>query len=94
LQLVDAAYDLVEERIRGGTASSQETTFFLKMGSSRERIEQERLRGEIELQRVKAEQLEGQKRVEELYGQALEAMRDYSGLGPAQQDSIEGSVEE
>jgi hypothetical protein len=32
---------------------------------------------------VKKEQLEGQKRVEELYINALEAMRGYSGLGPA-----------
>jgi hypothetical protein len=51
------------------------------MGSTRERLEQERMRHEVELMEVKKEQLEGQKRVEELYVDALEAMRGYSGNG-------------
>lgn len=81
LYLADAAYDLAEEQISAGTASSQVITHFLKAGSSRERLEQERMRHEMELMEVKKEQLEGQKRVEALYGEALEAMRSYSGLG-------------
>lgn len=84
MQLSAAAYDLAEEQINSGTASSQVITHFLKMGSSRERAEQERLRQEVHLMEVKAEQLEGQKRVEALYGDALEAMRSYSGQGPQQ----------
>jgi hypothetical protein len=80
LQLSDAAYDLAEEQIRSGTASSQVLTHFLKMGSTRERLEQERMRHEVELMEVKKEQLEGQKRVEELYANALGAMRGYQGL--------------
>src|SRR4051794_16185677 len=82
-QLASAAYDLAEEQIRNETASSQVITHFLKMGSTRERLEQERMRHEVELMEVKKEQLEGQKRVEELYVNALEAMRGYSGLAPA-----------
>lgn len=81
MQLANAAYDLAEEQIDSGTASSQVITHFLKMGSSRERLEQERMRHEVELMEVKKEQLEGQKRVETLYADALEAMRGYSGLG-------------
>jgi len=81
LQLADSAYDLAEEQMLAGTASSQVITHFLKVGSSRERLEQERMRHEMELMEVKKEQLEGQKRVEALYGEALEAMRSYSGLG-------------
>jgi hypothetical protein len=84
LQLADAAYDLAEEQIRSGTASSQVVTHFLKVGSTRERLEQERMRHEVELMEVKKQQLEGQKRVEELYVNALEAMRGYSGNGPQQ----------
>src|SRR3954451_7896475 len=80
-ELASAAYDLAEEQIRTGTASSQVITHFLKMGSTRERLEQQRMEHEIELMDVKKEQLEGQKRVEELYVSALEAMRSYSGLG-------------
>src|SRR4051812_56543 len=82
-ELTNMAYDLAEDQIRGGTASSQVVTHFLKMGSTRELVEQEKMRGEIELQRVKMEQLEGQKRIEELYLNALEAMRGYSGQGSA-----------
>lgn len=93
MQLADAAYDLAEDQIQSGTASSQVITHFLKAGSSRERLEQERMRHEVELMEVKKEQLEGQKRVEALYGEALEAMRSYSGLGPAQ-DSVEGDFVE
>lgn len=59
------------------------------MGSTRERLEQERMRHEVELMEVKREQLEGQKRVEELYANALEAMRGYSGLGTGE-NSIDG----
>jgi hypothetical protein len=79
-ELAAYAYDLAEEQIRAGTASSQVITHFLKAGSRRERMEQMRMEHEIELMQVKKEQLEGQKRVEELYVSALEAMRSYSGL--------------
>ena len=82
LELASAAYDLAEEQIHAGTASSQVITHFLKAGSMRERLEQERMAHEIELMDVKRQQLEGQKRVEELYVSALEAMRSYSGFGP------------
>ncbi len=79
LELSAAAYDLAEEQIRSGTASSQVITHFLKAGSMRERLEHQRMEHEIDLMDVKKQQLEGQKRVEELYVSALEAMRSYSG---------------
>lgn len=94
IQLADAAYDLAEEQIETGTASSQVITHFLKMGSSRERLEQERMRHEVELMEVKKQQLEGQKRVEEMYANALEAMRGYSGLSPGQDVIDSDGVEE
>lgn len=81
-QMVALAYDLVERRIREGSATSQEVTHFLKLGSTREQLEQERLRHENHLMRVKREALESQKRVEELYKSALDAMRTYSGQEP------------
>ena len=78
-ELVSAAIDLAERQIKNGTASSQVITHFLKLGSTREQLEQERLGHENELTRVKIEALESQKRVEEMYQKALEAMRSYSG---------------
>lgn len=81
-ELASQAYDLAEEQLQAGTASSQVITHFLKVGSTRERLEHERMREEMVVMRIKAEQLEGQKRVEALYAEALDAMRSYSGLGP------------
>jgi hypothetical protein len=81
-ELVSQAVDLAEKQIRSGTASSQVITHFLKLGSTRERLEQERLEHENELTRVKIEALESQKRVEELYMEALTAMRSYTGDVP------------
>lgn len=86
-QLVSDAIDLAEQQIRQGTASSQVITHFLKLGSTRERLEQQRLEHENELTRVKIEALESQKRVEELYSEALAAMRSYAGdLRPPEHD--------
>lgn len=78
-QLIGKAFDLAEEQILGGTASSQVITHFLKLGSSREKLEQERLREENALLRAKAEAMASAKNVEELYAAALDAMRSYSG---------------
>lgn len=81
LELSSAAYDLAERQIIEGSASSQVITHFLKAGSMRERLEQQRIQHEIELMEVKQEQLKAQTRVEELYVDAIEAMRSYSGFG-------------
>jgi len=80
--MVSQAVDLAEKQIRAGTASSQVITHFLKLGSTRERLEQQRLEHENELTRVKIEAIESQKRVEELYMEALNAMRSYAGDAP------------
>lgn len=80
-QLISLAVDLVEQRLLEGTASSQETTHFLKLGSMKNRLEMEKLRKENELLQAKAEALQSAKRVEELYSEAISAMRRYSGNG-------------
>jgi hypothetical protein len=81
-EVVSQAIDLAERQIQAGTASSQVITHFLKLGSTREQLEQQRLEHENELTRVKIEAIESQKRVEELYREALAAMRAYSGQAP------------
>lgn len=78
-QLVSLAYDLVEKRLREGTATSQETTHFLKIGSRRERLEREILEKQRDLVGAKTKHIEAQERNEEMYTKALEAMRRYSG---------------
>lgn len=78
-QMAALAMDLVEQRLRDGTASSQETTHFLKLVSSKAVLERDRLREENKLLRAKTEAIESAKRVEELYADAIKAMRTYSG---------------
>lgn len=78
-QLIALAVDLAEKQIREGNVSSQVISHFLKLGSSREKLEQERLAKENELLTAKTEAMASAKRVEELYGEALNAMRAYAG---------------
>lgn len=81
-QLISLAMDLAEKRIREGTASAQEITHFLKLGSTVGTLERERLQRENELLKEKVESLASGKRMEELYAQAIDAMRTYSGQKP------------
>lgn len=78
-QLISLAVDLAEKQIREGTASSQVITHFLKLGSTREQLEQARLANENGLLRAKIEQIDQGHRVEELYSNAIEAMKSYNG---------------
>lgn len=78
-QLIAEAVDLAERQLLDGTASSAVITHYLKLGSTRAKLENEKLMKENELLRAKTEAMESQKRVEELYQNALDAMRRYSG---------------
>lgn len=80
-QMIALAMDLVEQRLMDGTASSQETTHFLKMATSKAKLEQELLEREVELKKAKTEALQSAKRIEELYDKAIAAMRNYGGQG-------------
>jgi len=83
-QLVSLAIDLAEKQMIEGTASSQVITHFLKAGSTREKIEKDRLRREVELLEAKVEGMASAKKVEELYSEALNAMKTYTGQEPEQ----------
>jgi hypothetical protein len=81
-QLVALAYDVVEKRLRSGDATSQETTHFLKLGSTMAQLEKEQLQARVELLQKQVEQLESNKRLEEKYDAAIAAMRSYAGQEP------------
>ena len=81
-QIISLAMNLVEKRMLDGSATSQEVTHFLKLGSTRERLEQERLAQENKLLQAKIESMASQKKIEELYEEAIRAMRTYGGLDP------------
>ena len=85
-QMIALAVDLVEQRLLDGTASSQETTHFLKLGSMKNRLEMEKLKEENKLLQAKTESIQSAKRIEELYTEAINAMRRYSGNGDGDDD--------
>lgn len=78
-QLIAESMDLAEKQIIEGTASAQVITHFLKLGTTRAVLENEKLKSENDLLKAKIETLQSQQRSEELYQEALNAMRRYSG---------------
>lgn len=78
-QLGALAYDLAEKQLRDGTASSQVVTHFLKMVSTKEKLEKEILEKQKDLITAKTESIQSAKRIEELYKDAMKAFSTYSG---------------
>lgn len=87
-QMIDLAVTLVERRLRDGSASSQETTHYLKLASRKSRLENEKLKEELALIKAKTEAIQSSKKVEELYADAIKAFKTYSG----QEDSDDQNV--
>lgn len=79
-EMIALAVDLAEEQLRNGTASSQVITHYLKLGSSKERIEKEMLEKQKELLTAKTESLQAARRAEEGYDRVLEALKRYNGF--------------
>jgi hypothetical protein len=78
-QMIALAFDLAERQLSDGSASSQVITHYLKLATSREKLEKEKLELEKTLLQARAENISSAKRVEELYISALSAMREYQG---------------
>lgn len=81
-QMIDLAVSLAERQLRDGTASAQVITTYLKLGTSREKLEQERLRQENALTMKKIEVMAEGNRLGELLDKAMSAFKSYSGDGP------------
>lgn len=79
-QLIALATDLAEQQLIDGTASPSVITHFLKLASTRQQLELEKMRSETELLRAKADAVQSNQRSEELYAEAIAAMRRYSGV--------------
>lgn len=78
-QLISLAVDLAEKQLSEGTASAQVIAHYLKLASTRERLEKEKLMKENELLKAKTDSLHSAKKIEDLYANALNSMRRYSG---------------
>jgi len=78
-QLIMLAVDLAEQQLSDGSASSQVITHYLKLGSTKDRIEKEILEKQKDLIQAKTDSIRSAKKIEELYANALRAMKTYSG---------------
>ena len=85
-QMIALAVDLAEKQRIEGTASSQVITHYLKLATTKEKIEREILEKQKELIVAKTENLQSAKRIEELYSNALNAMQNYSGQTCSMED--------
>lgn len=79
-QLIAAAMNLAERRIDEGTASAQEVVHFLRLGSVKNQLEQDKLRQENNLLLSRITELESRRGSEELMQRALNAFRGYAGM--------------
>lgn len=80
-QLISLAVDLAEKQLLEGTASSQVITHYLKLGSTKERIEKEILEKQKDLIEAKTKAYKSADEIKELYANALAAIRNYRGDG-------------
>lgn len=80
-QLISLAVDLAEQQLRDGTASSQVISHYLKLGSTREKLEQQLKMKELELMEAKKKALSNDEEIKVLYENAIKAMRNYGGYG-------------
>lgn len=78
-QLISSAIDLAEKQILDGTASAQVITHYLKLGTTSEKMQREKLKYETELIKAKAQEIEANSRSEELQAEAIRVFTGYQG---------------
>lgn len=83
---IDAAYNLAQRQLDEGSASPSVITHFLKMGTARAQLEQEKLRKETELLQTKKIAIEETKNMEQMFGEAIAAMKRYQGYSEEEDD--------
>ena len=79
-QLISLAVDQAEELLRAGKAPTSIIVHYLKLGSTKERIEKEILAEQKELIKAKTDALKAEKDMGEMYKAAMDAMREYHGF--------------
>ena len=79
IRCVGLAMDVAEQQLLNGTASSQVICHFLKLGTIKEQEEVEKLKRENELLEAKRKAYESAEDIKALYGEAIDAMKLYSG---------------
>lgn len=78
-QCIHLAMQRAKEQLMDGTASSQVIVHFLKLGSSKEKIEKEILERQKELITAKTDQIHSTKQTGDLYADAAKWLGEYQG---------------
>ena len=87
-QLISLAIDCAEKQLREGTASSQVITHYLKLASTKNKLEMEKIKKENALLDAKVEEIKSTKNQAELYARAIAAIRIYSGAGSSDDSDL------
>lgn len=85
-QMIALATNLVKQRLIDGTASSQETTHFLKLATTESRLKNQLLEAQSELAAAKRDAIRRDEHRNELFAEAIAAMKKYSGNGGSDED--------
>lgn len=78
-EMIALAFDLVEKKMRDGSATAAETVHFLKLGSENAKLEREKMRLESQERIARITQMQRSDRIEELFDNAIKAFKGYSG---------------
>lgn len=88
--IISLAFDLAEQRLRDGTATGQEVTYWLRYGSQRDKLEREMMEQKAELLKAKTDAIKAAEKTELLYADAIRAFRAYAGEGDDEEyDDVE-----
>lgn len=77
--MIALAMDQAERQLREGNAPAPVVMMFAKAGLGRERLERQRLEGEVSALRAKVAQMEAASQSNEKLDEVLRAFRRYSG---------------
>jgi hypothetical protein len=87
--LISMAYERAEQQVADGTASSQLLTHFVKAGSTRDRIEKQKLEEEVLVLRKKVETMQSAVDMKNLMEEALDVFKGYQGRAVDDDDDDE-----
>lgn len=85
--MIALAVDQAEKMLREGTAPTQVVLHYLKLGATREKLEQEMIEMQKDLMAAKIENLQAQQNREEAYQKAMEAFMSYQSSSRNPDDS-------
>lgn len=76
-QLIALAMDQAEQMLLTGKAPTQVVVHYLKLASTKEKLNKDLLEKQVELAAAKTEAIQSEKRVEDMFANAISAMRSY-----------------